>query len=230
MSNLPVSSTPFSDDDDAPRPWSPPGWQGDEPSLTRPAFDASQLITREQLAAHLTQAAAWRSLPDGRPLRLQAEGMEFILDDFGGYEPGELRSAHRVLFFATRSGAEMRALLIPSMPGGTEDPDTFAGRVRALHGVIGAWASATFEPAAAEDVMRLASLLWQNVVERLPVLAEKKSPEQKTSPGSDSPSFATCVGSSLADLRAPTISFGSVPTFVTSSPPSSRGPTGTDTP
>lgn len=188
------------------------------PAATRP------LITAEQLEAHLLTPHAWRSLPDGRPLRLQAGGMEFLIDDFGGYHANELRSAHRLLYFATRSEAEMRALWVPAVPRGEEpEPEPMALHIRALQAEISAWASATFAPDAALQVRRLAFELWSAVIERLPVSAEKKSPAPEESPAasasptssiSATPSLeATPSGrssSSSAPISSPSASHGSV--------------------
>lgn len=228
----PLPSAPLT----APFPASPPAWAGFPPSSAPSApscLNPSVIITREQLAAHLTNAAAWRSLPDGTPLRLQAEGMEYIIDDFGGFNAAELRSAHRLLYFATRTEAQMRALWIPPVPRGDADeqPDGLALHVRALQAEIGAWASATFAPDAFREVRRLAHLLWQNIMERMPVSAEKKNPPPPLTtetPESASPTSATCAGSSPAEMPSATSSSPSAPTSAPSSPPSSVGPTSTD--
>lgn len=187
------------------------------PVPTRP------LITAEQLEAHLLTPLPWRSLPDGRPLRLQAGGMEYILDDFGGYHANELRSAHRLLYFATRSEAEMRALWVPAVPRGDDsDPEPLALHMRALQAEISAWASATFEPGTAIPVRRLAFALWSEVIERLPVSAEKKSPAPEASPA-DSASPTSSISatpspeaipsgrstSSSAPISSPSASHGS---------------------
>lgn len=208
-----------------------PAWTGyqDPASRIPQSLSPSVLITREQLAAHLTNPLAWRSLPDGRPLRLQAEGMEYILDDFGGYDSTELRSAHRVLYFATRTEADMRALWIPSLPQdpGAVETKALAVNFYGLQAEMGAWASATFDPGAYKEVIKLAFLLWTNVIERLPVSAEKKSPAPARRQASGSPISGTFAGSSPAEMQTPISTSSSAPTSASSAAPSSRGATGT---
>lgn len=225
----------------SPPPASPPpplwtGFPSAAPAVSQPSTLNAQLprplITREQLTTHLTLPTAWRSLPDGRPLRLQAEGMEYIIDDFGGFDPAELRSAHRVLYFATRTEAEMRALWIPPLPRGEDatPQEGIALHVRALQADIGAWASATFAPDTYTEVRRLALMLWSNVVARMPVSAEKKNPQPQTTgtPEISNPTSATSAGSSPAETLPDTSNSASAPMSALSSQPSSDGPTGTD--
>jgi hypothetical protein len=217
-------------------PAAAPVWTG-YPAVTHvtPGDTSRPVITREQLVAHLEQPAAWRALPDGTPLRLCAEGMEFILDDFGGYKAVELRSAHRLLFFATRTEAQMRALWVPPVPqdDAAEEPEILALHLRALQAHISAWAARTFAPDAFREVRQIGLLLWNAVMERMPVSAEKKSPPDPVSPSSpesDSHGSATCVGSSPEETPSPASACDSAPMSAPSSPTSSAGATTTGAP
>lgn len=216
-----LPSAPLTSDISAPAPWT-----GYPAAASAQSYPSHSLLTREQLTAHLALPAAWRSLPDGRPLRLQAEGMEYILDDFGGYNASELRSAHRLLYFATRTEAEMRALWIPPVPRGDDVPesDGLALNMRALQAEISAWASATFAPDTFREVRRLALLLWNAIMERLPVSAEKKNPPATPeTPASGSPTSATFAGSSPAETPPATSDSSSAPISAPSSQLSSVG-------
>lgn len=206
-----------------------PAWTGYEhsepasPAAVAPAAAAARpLITGPELAAHNAGPNAWRSLPGGLPLRLTAFGMEFILDDFGGYHPEELRSAHRVLYFASRTDAELLAMWIPPVPRADGDPapGPLATRFHDMQAAVSQWAAATFAPCAFEDVCILAGMLWAAVVERMPVSAQKKSrqPAEGAPPESAPPISVNSPGLSAEDPQTPITDWSSPQTFSSSLP------------
>lgn len=216
-----------------------PEWRGGTavPGAVARVTPTGPLITREQLARHLAGPVPWRSLPDGRGLRMTAAGMEFVLDDFGGFKPDELRSAHRVLYFATRTAAEMHALWVPPLPQNeevAEEPEPMALELRALQAEISAWAAATFEPGAHREVKELASLLWGAIMERMPVSAEKKAPAaaaaEALSADAASATSRTFAGSLAVANPGGMSGFSSPPTSPTSPPAGSAGATTTESP
>ncbi len=186
---------------------------------------------------------SWRSLPDGRPLRLCADAIEYIGDDFQGYEPGSLRSAMRVLYFATRTPEQMDALWVPPpLPPAegaegvlrTAEPVGLAFRLRELQMEISRWGRETFAPCAHMGVRRLALDLWINVVDRIPVPAEKKSPEPEADPTGSleacgKATSGSSAGTSPVEMPADTASCAA-PISSPSAMPSSAGPPNTDTP
>ncbi len=215
-----------------------PAWTGYEDtgtSVDGPAPASFPLLTEPDFQRHLAAPESWRTLPDGRPLRLTAAGMEFILDDFGGFDPEELRSAHRVLYFASRTDAELEALWLPPVPrlrdAATDDEESaspMALRATAMQARISAWAAATFAPCAHLGTRILASRLWTAIVERMPVSAQKKSPQPPASaaapPPDSSPSTsATSHGSSPPAMPATGIDSSSPQTSSFSLPLPSHG-------
>lgn len=179
MENLPAAALP---PDDSPTfaggfrlPGTAAGAVAAPPAFVPPA---APLLTVEQLREHLQTRQPWCSLPDGRALRLTPCAMEFLVDDWGGHDSTSLRSAHRVLWFATRSKAQLKALWFPMVPA-NEDPERRPGLAfeqAALQADISEWAFDLYDPAGHKEIMRLAHLVWTVCIERLPVSAEKKSP------------------------------------------------------
>lgn len=191
------------------------------PPGVKPVFLQPPLITGEQLKLHLQRPDSWRSLPDGRPLRLCVDALEYMGEDgFGGYDPGSLRSAIRVLWFATRTPEQMDALWVPPplppVEGAegvlrtAEQPVGLAFRLRELQAEISRWGRETFAPCAHMGVRHLALDLWINVVDRIPVPAEKKSPEPEAATESpaecDKATSGKCAGTSPADAPSATAS------------------------
>jgi len=211
-----------------------PAWAGyaaqDSPVSAPPV--TFPLITVAALQQHLdTHPAPWRAFPDGRPLRLTSAAIEFIVDDFGGYEPDEVRSAHRILYFASRTDDEMDALWIPSVPRIRDAADSSdavpALNILHLQREISAWAGRTFEPGCFHASRKLAFHLWKAVVDRMPVSAQKKSDPpiapkaQESAPSTSATSHGSLVDQTLSAIGTCSPESMSSPSF----PPSSIGST-----
>lgn len=180
-----------------------------------------------QVLEHTLGELAWKSLPDGSPLVLTAAGMEFLLDDFHGHDPESLRSAHRVLYFASRTPGELRLLWVPEPRGDGEK--CLALSMERLQGLITQWAGETFPAGTEAEVMDWATRLWNHAALLLPVSAEKKNPpEAVVQPDSSSRGCGTFAGSPGEEVSRDSSGAGSPLPPPTCSPLLSVGPTPTD--
>ena len=190
------------------------------------AAESAPRFTVREVLQHSIAPLAWKSLPDGTPLTLTAAAMEFLLDDFGGHDPELLRSAHRVLYFASRTPEELAQWWTPE-----NGERCLALSMERVQSIISTWAAETWPVGTEDEVKLLATALWNHAALLIPVSAEKKNPPAAAAPvDSSSHGSGTSAGLWAAAPSAGSFTLGSTPLPPPSSPPSSATPTPMATP